>query len=119
MMGNGRIALLYDRAYIDTQYCYLELAAQLANNGFHVDLYMLQSSNNHIPFFENQAIRILPFPDSVFQKAEYWSKVLYAKDRKYRAIIGTPIRGAWMAYKTAVFKRYLIIILPMNYLIIC
>jgi len=96
-----RIALIYDRGYIDTQPCYMELAAQLANNGFHVDLYMLIQTNNHLPFFENQTIRILPFPDSVFQKAEYWSKIMYAKDRKYKAIIGTPVHGAWVAYKTA------------------
>ena len=99
------IALIFDRAYIDTQPCYVELATQLANSGFHVDLYMLIKSNNHLPFFENQAIRILPFPDSLFQKAEYWSKIIYAKDRKYKAIIGTPVRGAWTAYKTAKIQR--------------
>ena len=100
-----RIALLFDRAYIDTQPCFMELAIQLADNGFQVDLYMLINSNNHLPFFENQAIRILPFPDSVFQKTEYWSKILYAKDRRYKAVIGTPIRGAWVAYKTATIQR--------------
>ncbi len=100
-----RIALLFDRAYIDTQHCFMELAIQLAGSGFHVDLYMLINSNNHLPFFENQAIRVLPFPDSFFQKSEYWSKIIYAKDRKYKAIIGTPIRGAWVAYKTATIQR--------------
>jgi hypothetical protein len=99
------IALLFDRAYIDTQPCYTEFATQLANNGYNVDLYMRIQSNNHLPFFENQAIRILPFPDSIFQKAEYWSKIIYAKDRKYKAIIGTPVRGAWVAYKTAKIQR--------------
>jgi hypothetical protein len=101
----NRIALLFDRAYIETQPCFMELAIQLANNGFHVDLYMIMQSNNHLPFFENQTIRILPFPDSVFQKAEYWSKILYAKDRKYKAIIGTPFRGTWVAYKTAAIQK--------------
>jgi hypothetical protein len=100
-----KIALLFDRAYIDTQHCFMELANQLAENGFQVDLYMLIQSNNHLPFFENQSIRILPFPDSTFQKAEYWSKILYAKDRKYVAAIGTPVLGAWVAYKTAYFQK--------------
>ena len=101
----GRIALLIDRSYIDTQSCYMELPIHLANNGFKVDLYMPFSTNNHQPFFQNQAIRVLPFPDSAFQKAEYWSKILYARDRKYSAIIGTPVRGAWVAYKTAFLQR--------------
>jgi hypothetical protein len=105
MDEKDNIALLFDRAYIDTQPCYFELATQLANSGFHVDLYMIFKSNNHLPFFENQGIRVLPFPDSVFQKAEYWSKIIYAKDRKYKAIIGTPVRGAWVAYKTAKIQR--------------
>ena len=96
-----RIALLFDRAYIDTQYCFMELANQLANNGFQVDLYMLMHSNNHLPFFESQSVRILPFPDSAFQKTEYWAKILYAKDRKYKAVIGTPFLGIRTAYKTA------------------
>jgi hypothetical protein len=104
-MGKERIALLYDKSYIDTQYCYMELASQLADSGFHVDLYMPFGSNNHVPFFENQAIRVLPFPDSVFHSAEYWLKILYARDRKYRAVIGTPIRGAWAAYRTATFQK--------------
>ena len=99
------IALLIDRPYIETQPCYMELPIQLANSGFHVDLYMPMHSNNHLPFFENQAIRILPFPDSAFQKTEYWSKILYAKDRKYKAIIGTPVRGTWVAYKSAAIQK--------------
>lgn len=96
---------MFDRAYIDTQPCYMEMPIQLANSGFQVDLYMHIRSNNHQPFFENQAIRILPFPDSVFQKAEYWSKIIYSKDRKYQAIVGTPVDGAWVAFKTAKIQR--------------
>jgi hypothetical protein len=105
IVSKRRIALLYNKSYIDTQHCYMELAIQLANNGFQVDLYMLNKSNNYQPFFENQDIRILPFPESAFQKAEYWSKIVYAKDRKYKAIIGTPVQGVWIAYKTAAIQR--------------
>jgi hypothetical protein len=104
-MSIQRIALLFNRAYIDTQPSFMEIPTQLAASGFQVDLYMLMKSNNHLPFFENQAIRILPFPDSAFQKAEYWSKILYAKDRRYKALIGMPIQGAWVAYKTASIQK--------------
>jgi hypothetical protein len=101
----NKIALLFDRSHIDTQQCYMELAIQLASSGFEVDLYMINISNNHLPFFENQNIRILPFPISKFQKAEYWSKIFYSKDRKYKAIIATPVMGTWVAYLTARIQR--------------
>jgi hypothetical protein len=101
----NKIALLFDRSHIDTQYCFMELAIQLANNGFSVDLYMINTSNNHLPFFENQNIRILPFPESKFQKAEYWSKIIYSKERRYKAIIATPIMGTWIAYQTARIQK--------------
>ena len=100
-----KIALLFDRSHIDTQHCFMELAIQLAGNGFEVDLYMINTSNNHLPFFENQNIRILPFPESKFQKAEYWSKIIYSKDRKYKAIIATPVMGTWIAYQTARIQK--------------
>jgi hypothetical protein len=83
----------------------MELAGQLAENGFAVDLYMLNNSNNHLPFFENQEIRILPFPQSKFQQVEFWTKIMYSNDRKYKAIIATPLRGTWVAYKTARLQK--------------
>jgi hypothetical protein len=101
----NKIALLFDRSHIDTQHCFMELAIQLAGLGFDIDLYMINTSNNHLPFFEDQKIRVLPFPQSRFQKAEYWSKIIYSKDRRYKAIIATPVMGAWIAYQTARIQR--------------
>ena len=100
-----KIALLFDRSYIDTQQCYMELANQLAGNSFEVDLYMVFNAYNSQPFFPNSSIRVLPFPESKFQKLEYWSKIYYSKDRKYNAVIGTPVEGAWIAYRTAKIQK--------------
>ncbi|GGB08547.1 hypothetical protein [Puia dinghuensis] len=100
-----RIALLFDRTYIDAQHCFIELASQLAANGYAVDLYMVNNPYNNQPFFENKEIRILPFPVSGFQKAEYWSKLLYSADRRYDAIIATPITGIWLAYRTSRLRK--------------
>jgi hypothetical protein len=83
----------------------MELATQLADTGFMVDLYMTRNPSNHQPFFENKNIRIFDFPDSKFQKAEYWAKIFYSTDRKYNAIIATPIRGSWLAYRTAAIQK--------------
>mgnify|MGYP000150220486 CR=1 FL=1 len=100
-MALGKIALFFNRAYIDTQACFTELAKQLANKGFIVHLYMPVNNNNQQPFFENQNIRIYPFPESKFEKIEFWYKIRFAKDRKYKALIGTPVDGAWLAYKVS------------------
>ncbi len=100
-----KIALLFNRTYIDAHQCFMELANQLAKNGFEVDLYTLNNSFNFQPFFENYNIRILPFPVTKFQKAEYWYKILFSKDRKYNAIIATPINGTWLALRTAAIQK--------------
>ena len=78
--------MLIDRSYIDTQSCYMELPIHLANNGFKVDLYMPFSTNNHQPFFQNQAIRVLPFPDSAFQKADRKWRTGYGYTSRHDAI---------------------------------
>jgi hypothetical protein len=101
----NRIALLFDRTYIDAQHCFMEPAIQFAKKGFGVDLYMVATRGNHSPFFEDQNIRILPFPISKVQRADYWSKIFYSRDRKYKAIIGTAGAGAWVAYKTAKIQK--------------
>jgi len=100
-----KIALLFDRSYIETQHCYMEPAIQFANNGFQVDFYMVNNPYNTQPFFQNNNIRILPFPESAFQKMEYWSKIIYSSHHKYSAIIGTPVAGAWISYRTARLQK--------------
>jgi hypothetical protein len=100
-----RVALLFDRTYIDAHHCFMELANQLAKSGFGVDVYIIMNSVNHHPFFEAQNIRIFSFPFSKFQRAEYWSKILFSQDRKYKAIIATPLHGTWVAYNTAKIQK--------------
>lgn len=100
-----RVALLFNRTYIDAHHCFMELANQLAKSGFGVDIYLIMNAVNHQPFFETPNIRIFSFPFSKFQRAEYWSKIFFSQDRKYKAIIATPIEGAWVAYNTAKIQR--------------
>lgn len=100
-----KVALLFDRTYIDAQACFMELANQLAKSGFGVDLYIIMNGINHQPFFETPNIRIFSFPVSKFQRAEYWSKIFFSSDRKYKAVIATPIQGTWVAYNTAKIQK--------------
>jgi hypothetical protein len=100
-----KIALLFDRSYIDAHHCFRELAIHLAEMGFGVDLYSLSNSFNFKPFFENTNIQLLDFPTSKFQKLEYWYKIVSSKESKYSAIIATPIAGAELAYRTASIQK--------------
>lgn len=46
-----KIALFFNRTYIDSQPCFMELAKQLSKAGFDVDLYMVFNPYNPQPFF--------------------------------------------------------------------
>ena len=81
------------------------MAIQLSKAGFAVDLFMTRNGGNYLPLFEEQNIRILTFPTSALQMAEFWYKVIVSGDRKYRAVVGTPVAGAWLAYKLASYLR--------------
>jgi hypothetical protein len=100
-----KIALLFDRTYIDAHHCFRELAIHLAEMGLGVDLYSLSNSFNYKPFFENTNIQLIDFPRSKFERIEYWWKIMYSRERKYQAIIATPIWGSWLAYNTARVQR--------------
>lgn len=96
-----KIALFFNRPYIDAHACFMELARELVNNGFFVDLYYVQNPYNTPPLFFSNQIRTFLFPRSKFQIAYFWSHIVRRKDRNYVATFGTPIQGIWLAYKVA------------------
>ena len=94
-----KIALFFDRTYVDAHYCFTELAKSLSKDGFMVDLYHIANPFNPSPAFYDDNIRVLPFPLNKFQKAEFWYRIFNSKVHQYSAAIGTPVKGAWLAYK--------------------
>ena len=100
-----RLALFFDRTYIDAHHCFVELANQLAKAGFGVDLYMVRNAANYQPFFENQQIRILSFPRSKFELLDFWYQIRFSNERRYAALIGTPVEGVWLAYRVAKIQK--------------
>src|SRR5215469_1926657 len=101
----AKIALFFDRPYIDAHYCFMDLATQLAVSGYDVDLYMVRNAYNNQPFFQVPNIRVFAFPVSKMEKLEFWAQVLGSRDRKYAAIIGTPIKGTWLANRVARLQK--------------
>ncbi len=106
-----KIALLFDRGYVDAHFCFTELAKHLVDNGFLVDLFYIANPYNPAPAFYNDKIRIFSFPLSKFQKFEFWTKVKFYKEHKYCAVFGTPIKGVYLAYKVAKSQK-----IPLIYL---
>ena len=106
-----KAALFFDRSYVDAHFCFTELAKHLADSGYLVDLYHLANPYNSPPVFFNDKIRVFNFPESKFQKIEFWAKIKFRKDYKYSVIFGTPIKGIWLAYKVAKNQR-----IPLIYL---
>jgi hypothetical protein len=96
-----RVALFFDRTYIDAHSCFTELAKHLAESGYEVDLYCFFNSFNPPPAFYNQHIRVLNFPRSKFERADFWYRITFVKEYEYKAVIGTPFEGAFLAQKVS------------------
>lgn len=96
-----RIALFFNKTYIDAHSCFTELAKHLSASGYEVDLYFILNSYNPPPAFYDPKIRFLIFPRSRFELADFWYKLYFAKDRKYCAVIGTPFEGTFLAYSVS------------------
>jgi len=106
-----KAALFFDRSYVDAHFCFTELAKHLADSGYIVDLYHLGNPYNPPPVFFNDKIRVFNFPQSKFQKVEFWIKLKLYKDFKYSVVFGTPVKGIWLAYKVAKSQK-----IPLIYL---
>ncbi|MCB0429385.1 MAG: hypothetical protein H6585_04335 [Flavobacteriales bacterium] len=106
-----RVALFLDRPYVDAHYCFTELARHFAEGGYLVDLYHIENPFNPPPAFYDTRIRLFRFPQSVWQKADFWIRHLLKQDRRYDAVVGTPVMGAILANRVARLRR-----IPMIYL---
>lgn len=99
-----RVALFFDRSYVDAHSCFTELAKHLAYSGYQVDLYCMFNSYNPIPSFFNDKIQVLNFPLSKFERIEFWYRIYFVKEYQYCATFGTPFKGTFWANKVA--KRF-------------
>ncbi|MBI2270812.1 MAG: hypothetical protein HYU69_10730 [Bacteroidetes bacterium] len=91
--------MLFSRSYVDAHSCFTELASHLAQSGYMVDLYCIFNPYNSPPLFSDSKIRVLNFPRSKFERAEFWYRLSFKKEYKYNAVIGTPFEGAFLAEK--------------------
>lgn len=95
---NKRIALFFDRTYIDAQFCFIELINCFLEEGYAIDIYYKQSNYSTPPSFFSEKIRLFSIPQSLLQKIGFWLKIIFSKDRTYKLTIGTPIDGVWLSY---------------------
>lgn len=106
-----KIALFFDRYYIDAHACFTELIKHLVETGYHIDLYYHANPYNPPPVFYDDRIRLFQIPTLKYHFVEFWGKMRLMKEKKYTATIGTPINGAWLAHKVSKQQN-----IPMFYL---
>lgn len=97
---NKRIALFFDRPYIDAHFCFTELALNLVKSGYLVDLYYNQNPYNPPPVFFDDRIRLFNFPSGKLRLLNLKRKLL-SRTIQYSAVFGTPIDGSWLAYNVS------------------
>lgn len=100
-----RIALFFDRSYVDAHCCFTELAKHLSLSGYEIDLYCLLNSFNPPPTFYDSQIRVLSFPTAKFALIDFWRKVIFVNEFKYAAVFGTPFQGAFLGYKVSKYLK--------------
>ncbi len=96
-----RIALFFDRTYVDAHFCFTELARHLAKNEFQVDLFHLSNPYNLAPNFFEPNISVRQFPQGKLEKLVFTYRRWFTDELKYDAIIGTPIHGAVLGCRLA------------------
>ncbi len=104
-----RVALFFDRTYIEAHFCFKELAVQLARAGYRVDLYF-----NHTPdpprFDAKLPIRLIPFGKSPLGTIRVLA-ILVRRYRSYEACVATPQWTLYWAWRLRPSRRVKLICL--------
>jgi hypothetical protein len=99
-----RVALVFDRPYVDAHPCFREMAGHFAACGWQVDLFMTQSATHPLPRFESPDVRILPLVKS---RAGLFSLLRHlAVPGRYRAVVATPQWPLYWAVRARPLGRY-------------
>ncbi|MFK8184199.1 MAG: hypothetical protein AB8B99_12565 [Phormidesmis sp.] len=94
-----KIALFFDRPYIDAHFCFREMVIHFLDSGWQVDLYMPFSLTHPLPSLRHEHLSV-----NLYQRSRYkLLKLLrqlscWGSSHKYQAIIATP---QWALYWAA------------------
>jgi hypothetical protein len=95
-----KVALLFDRPYVDAHPCFREMVENFALHGWRVDLLMVTAPTHPLPGFNSVMIRILPFQKSRSGLLRVLSHLL---SRSYTLVVATP---QWSLYWAIWARRW-------------
>src|ERR1035441_3452901 len=96
-----RVALVFDRPYVDAHPCFREMAVQFALHGWKVDLLMETAATHPLPQFDSAMVRILPFQKSRAGLVKVLSHLVLRN--QYTLVVATP---QWPLYWAIKARRW-------------
>lgn len=111
-MTSNRIALVFDRAYVDAQFCFREMVTHLCDHDWEVDLYIPFSPWHPVPAFNHDRLKIHFFDHSYPGLLRLLSRLNRIGSKKYDAIIATPQWALYWSARVGQLRRIPVICLP-------
>ena len=94
-MTSNKIALVFDRPYVDAQFCFREMVTHFCDHGWEVDLFMPFSVWHPVPAFNTDRLKIHFIGHNYQGLLKLLWKMGCVDTKKYKAIIATP---QWALY---------------------
>jgi hypothetical protein len=104
-----RVALLFDRPYVDAHPCFREMAVQFAIHGWTVDLLMERAGTHPLPRFDSATVRIVPFQKSRAGLMKVLSHLLVPG--RYSLVVATPQWPLYWAIKARRWNQFPVVCL--------
>jgi len=83
-----RVALVFDRPYVDAHPCFREMVCQFARCGWNVDLFMTHSPSHPIPVFDSNRVRIFRMQKTRVGLLNVLSRLVLPG--RYTIVVATP-----------------------------
>ena len=104
-----RVALVFDRPYVDAHPCFREMAVQFALHGWKVDLLMETAATHPLPQFDSAMVRILPFQKSRAGLVKVLSHLVLRN--QYTLVVATPQWPLYWAIKAHRWRQFPVVCL--------
>lgn len=104
-----RVALVFDRPYVDAHPCFREMAVQFAKHGWGVDLVVETCDTHPLPDFGGLNVRVMPFLKNYRGLAQVLKRLMVPN--RYDLVVATPQWPLYWAVRMRGIGRYAVVCL--------
>src|SRR5215469_17358807 len=104
-----KVALLFDRPYVDAHPCFREMAVQFALHGWEVDLLMESAPTHPLPQFGALPIRLLAFQKN--RRGLLKTIAMLCLPHRYALVVATPQWALYWAVWASRWGRFSVVCL--------